>query len=48
VTPGGHPGDAFLQKVAGDLRSRFEIGHATVQIELNDAGQCDLQPDSVL
>lgn len=48
VTPGGHPGDAFLQKVAGDLRSRFEICHMTVQIELNDAGHCDLQPDSVL
>ena len=48
VTPGGHPGDAFLQKIAGDLRSRFAIGHATVQIELNDGGECALQPDSVL
>jgi cobalt-zinc-cadmium efflux system protein len=48
VTPGGHPGDAFLRKIAGDLSSRFAIGHATVQIELDDGGQCALQPDSVL
>lgn len=48
VTPAGHPGDAFLQKIAGDLRRQFEICHATMQIELNDAGHCDLQPDTVL
>lgn len=48
VTPGGHPGDAFLHKIAGELRSRFEINHATVQIELDDAGDCELQPDGVL
>ncbi len=48
VTPGGHPGDAFLQRVADELRERFEICHATVQIELNDAGACALQPDTVV
>lgn len=48
VTPGGHPGDAFLQRLAADLRHRFDICHVTVQIELNDAGRCGLQPDTVV
>ncbi|MCF8478382.1 MAG: cation diffusion facilitator family transporter [Pseudolabrys sp.] len=48
VTPGGHPGDAFLQQAAGELQRRFNIRHATVQIELNDAGRCTLQPDTVV
>jgi cobalt-zinc-cadmium efflux system protein len=48
VTPAGHPGDAFLQKIAADLRRRFDICHVTVQIELADAGHCDLQSDNVL
>ncbi len=48
VTPAGHPGDDFLHRVAHDLQHRFEIGHTTVQIELNDGGQCALQPDSVV
>ncbi len=45
VTPDGHPGDAFLQRLAEGLRHRFDICHMTVQIELNDAGHCPLQPD---
>jgi cobalt-zinc-cadmium efflux system protein len=48
VTPEGHPGDEFLHKVAHDLQDKFEIGHATVQIELTLAGRCHLQPDSVI
>jgi cobalt-zinc-cadmium efflux system protein len=48
VTPAGHPGDDFLHRVAHDLQHRFEIGHTTVQIELNDGGKCALQPDSVV
>jgi cobalt-zinc-cadmium efflux system protein len=34
VTPQGHPGDAFLQQVADELEHRFDIGHSTMQIEL--------------
>ncbi len=48
VTPRGHPGDAFLQRVAHDLQHRFEICHATLQIELSDGGACALQPDNVI
>ena len=48
VTPKGHPGDAFLHRVADELEHKFEIGHATVQIELDDAGACALAPDEVV
>ena len=33
VMPGGHPGDAFLEKVSDTLAGRHRIGHATIQIE---------------
>lgn len=45
VTPAGHPGDDFLQHVAHELHHRFDIGHATLQIELA-AGACSLQCES--
>ncbi len=45
VTPQGHPGDAFLQRVGHDLQHKFEIGHATLQIELSDGGTCMLQSE---
>ncbi len=48
VTPRGHPGDAFLHRVAHELHDKFDIGHVTLQIELNDGGQCALQPDTVV
>ena len=48
VMPGGHPGDAFLQKVCDQLHHKFEIAHPTIQIELADAGACKLQPDHVV
>ena len=35
----GNPGDAFLLRVAGELRDNFAIQHATIQIE-TDAGIC--------
>lgn len=40
VTPAGHPGDAFLHRLAHDLEHRFGICHATVQIELENQGAC--------
>ncbi len=43
VTPAGHPGDDFLQRVAHDLQHKFEIGHSTVQIELSDGADCALK-----
>jgi cobalt-zinc-cadmium efflux system protein len=48
VMPGGHPGDAFMIEVAGELRRRFGIGHATLQIEASEAAACALEPDSVV
>lgn len=47
VTPGGHPGDAFLIAVASGLRDRFGIGHATLQVEISEAG-CELALDGVV
>lgn len=46
VMPGGHPGDAFLLRIADELRGRG-IGHTTVQVETN-AQNCPLAPDSVI
>lgn len=34
VMPAGHPGDQFLLELTESLRHRFNIGHATLQIEL--------------
>jgi len=44
VTPRGHPGDGFLKSVAHELDHRFEICHATLQIEL-EPGACTLRCD---
>lgn len=48
VVPGGHPGDAFLHRIADQLRHKYDIGHTTLQIELSDSGHCALQPDNVV
>lgn len=48
VMPGGHPGDDFILRVSGELRDRFRIGHATLQVETSEATACALAPDSVV
>jgi cobalt-zinc-cadmium efflux system protein len=48
VMPGGHPGDAFLYRLAEDLADRYRIGHATAQIEIDPAAACALAPDEVV
>jgi cobalt-zinc-cadmium efflux system protein len=48
VIPSGHPGDAFLHDLAGDLAKRFKIIHATVQIEVDPHIACALAPDEVV
>lgn len=45
IMPGGHPGDAFLFDVQARLAHQFHIGHATIQVELSDAGDCRQQPE---
>lgn len=44
VIPDGHPGDAFLFDVQEQLEHQFHIGHATIQVELRDAGDCQHHP----
>jgi len=48
VLPGGHPGDEFLATAASELRQRFGIGHATLQIETSAETACHLAPDHVV
>jgi cobalt-zinc-cadmium efflux system protein len=45
VLPGGYPGDAFTAGLARKLKSKFSIGHATMQIETDPAANCVLEPD---
>jgi len=49
VMPRGHPGDRFMSQLAAELRQRFGIGHATIQIETGDElHPCPLAPDHVV
>jgi cobalt-zinc-cadmium efflux system protein len=49
VTPAGHPGDAFIARVARELRERFRISHPTIQVETGDPSHpCVLAPDHVV
>ena len=43
VMPGGHPDDATLHALTHELEHRFNIGHATIQIETG-AVDCHLAP----
>lgn len=42
VLPAGHPGDAFLARVAEDMEHRFGIGHTTLQIETDASAACPM------
>ena len=48
VMPGGHPGDAALMASCAGLRERFGIGHATLQVETDEATLCALAPEHVV
>ncbi len=37
LMPAGHPGDAFLRAAQDMLHRRFQIGHATLQVETGEA-----------
>jgi len=43
VMPAGHPGDVFLSQAQAMLHERFDIGHATLQIEVDPACYCSLE-----
>ncbi len=36
VMPAGHPGDDFLVEISEELHDRFDIDHATVQVEIGN------------
>jgi cobalt-zinc-cadmium efflux system protein len=48
VTPSGQPGDAFLMETADMLKTKFGIGHTTLQIETRPDNGCALVPDDVV
>jgi cobalt-zinc-cadmium efflux system protein len=48
VMPGGHPGDEVLARLCRDLQDRFGIAHSTIQIEVDEAIACTLEPDHVV
>lgn len=47
VRPGAGTDDALLTRVAGELKERFGIGHATIQVE-HDGHDCRLAPADVV
>ncbi len=48
VMPGGHPGDEFLLAVAAKLQHNYGIGHATLQIEMDENTACALAPETTV
>ena len=48
VMPQGHPGDAVVASIAERLHDKFNIAHATIQIETDVAHTCALAPDHVV
>jgi cobalt-zinc-cadmium efflux system protein len=48
LMPEGHPGDEFLARIARELQERFNIGHATIQIEIHEHIECSLEPEHVV
>ena len=48
LMPGGHPGDEFLVRLAQELHERFGIGHATIQVEVDERVYCALEPDHIV
>jgi cobalt-zinc-cadmium efflux system protein len=48
LVPEGYPGDSFTATIAAALKERFEIGHATIQIETDADAPCALEPDTVV
>jgi cobalt-zinc-cadmium efflux system protein len=46
--PAGHPGDEALYAISRALKDRFNIGHATLQLETSDGSRCALHPEDVV
>ncbi|MEE1655643.1 cation diffusion facilitator family transporter [Microvirga sp. CF3062] len=48
VMPGGHPGDGFLAKAQQELKTRFGIGHTTLQIDIHNPSGHEQDPECSL
>jgi cobalt-zinc-cadmium efflux system protein len=49
VMPDGNPSDRFIAQISRELRERFGVGHATIQVETGDElHPCPLAPDHVV
>lgn len=48
VIPDGAPSDAFLGTACRELHDRFGIGHSTLQVEVDEAFACPLEPEHVV
>lgn len=49
VRPGQGTDDALLRRTCDELRDRFSVGHATIQVEDGDPAQlCALVPEHVI
>lgn len=48
VIPGGHPGDAFLYRLAHELEHDFGICHVTIQVEAQAESDCALAGEAVV
>ncbi|MGH7126855.1 MAG: cation diffusion facilitator family transporter, partial [Stellaceae bacterium] len=48
LMPDGHPGDELAARAARELHARFGIGHATLQIEVDEAVACALEPEHLV
>lgn len=48
VIPTGYPGDAVIMEITKQLDARFNIGHATIQVETDSSRACALTPDHVV
>jgi cobalt-zinc-cadmium efflux system protein len=47
VMKDGSPGDIFLAETAHQLKERFGIAHATIQVETGEV-VCALEPDHIV
>jgi cobalt-zinc-cadmium efflux system protein len=48
LMPAGHPGDEFAAQAARELHDHFGIGHTTLQIEVDEAVACALEPEHLV
>lgn len=48
LVPSGYPGDGYTARVAAELKEKFGIDHATIQIETDPATPCELESDKTV